>query len=60
MTGDLTFNGTGRNVQLIATNIENSTFLIGTDPINLCLSFYSTVGNTRCTIIANEFRYYSW
>ena len=60
MTGNLTFDGTGRNVTLIATNIaDTKSFGIGITPIVASIIFARNVNNTTCTINATDFIYKS-
>ena len=60
MTGNLTFDGTGRNVTLMATNIaDTKSFGIGISPTVSSIIFARNVDDTTCTINATDFIYKS-
>ena len=60
MTGNLTFDGTGKNVTLMASNIaDTKSFGIGITPIVASIIFARNVNNTTCTINSTDFIYKS-
>ena len=55
MTGNLTFDGTGRNVSLLANNIEDGkSFGIGINPVVSSIKFIRHWINTTCIINSNN------
>ena len=57
MTGNLTFDGTNRSVNLLATNIQGvNSFTIGTD-LSTCNIHFNMALSPSCTFTANDFQF---